>query len=353
MTLARRALPRWFGVGALACAATLSTTAGATPSRWAMARSQATFDAEMTRQAAEEELLAHRAQRRSSFEDPILRVDSHAPRAAEIIEKAGPKVLDDWYVRMLLARAYHEGERWLEASKVFESVLTDGRTPDVFRADALAELAIDYARLNRQDDEIEAYELALALEPHTSSRATMLANQAEAFMVKGDTSRAIAGYRASLEALTSYDAPVLAPTTYWSLGVALDRSGDLEDALDSISRARSYDPHDVRIGADTWFFVPAYDENYYEALGEWLVARRSPDTEVRLGAYERAEIAWKQYLGRAPDDDHYAPVARARLRLLEKEFAEFAKRARTPTPIDPRRPASNALKSLPTPKRRP
>ncbi len=317
-----------------------AASAFATPSRWAIARSPELQRDESARAAAEVELLAHRHEKKSPFEDPILRVESHAPRAAQILERSGAWSSDDWYLRVLLARAHHESQHWKEAAAAFESVIEDKRTPAVFRADALADVAIAYARLDRQDDEIEAYETSLALEPHPSSRATMLANQAEAFMVKGDVSRAISGYRASLEALTSYDAPFLAPTTLWSLGVALDRSGDLDAGLESIGRARSYDPNDVRIKGPGWFFVPPYDEAYYDALGEWHRARRTvATTEDRLESYERAVIAWKQYLGRAPEAGPYVPVARARLKMAEKEFIDLSKRAQTPTPVDPRLPA--------------
>lgn len=328
----------------LACGVTLAltlaaSTALATPTRWSTARSPDTYRDELARAAAEAELLAHRNEKRSPFEDPILRVESHAPRAAQILERAAAASSPSWYLRVLLARAYHESERWKESAAVFESVIDDEQTPAVYRADALADAAIAYARLDRQDDEIEAYERALALEPHPSSRATMLANQAEAFMVKGDVARAISGYRASLDVLTSYDAPFLAPTTLWSLGVALDRSGDLDGGLESIGRARSYDPNDVRIKGPGWFFVPSYDEAYYDALGEWHRARRGlATTEERLEAYERTVIAWKQYLGRAPDSGPYVPVARARLKLAEREFLDLSKRAQTPTPVDPRLP---------------
>lgn len=330
----------WLTSGLVLACALISSNVAATPSRWAMARDNQLYEDEITKAEAEEQLLAHRLEKKSPFEDPILRIESYAPRAAQILERAQASKSRDWYLRLLLARAYHETGRWLEASLAFESVISDPQTPVVFRADALADVAIGYARLGRQGDEIDAYELALAFEPHPSSRATMLANQAEGFMVKGDISRAIAGYRASLEALSSYEAPWLAPTTLWSLGVALDRSGDLGGALETIARARSYDPNDVRIHGPDWFFVPPYDESYYDALGDWLTARRAPDTEARLGAYERSIIGWKQFLGRAPDTDHYVPVARARLRLIEAEYADFATRARTPTPIDPRLPVS-------------
>jgi len=345
-----------FALGVLVGALASARPTAASPTRWGMARSETAFQEEAARLAAEQELLKQKlAQKKPLYEDPILRPASRVPKAIAILESAGAARSKSWYLRLVLGRCQHEVQRWSEAAALFESVARDPETPDVFRADALAELAIDYARLNRQEDEIEAYEVAVALEPHSSSRATMLANQAEAFMVTGDIARAIAGYRASLDSLLGWEAVVLAPTTLWSLGVALDRSGDLEGGLESVARARSYDPKDVRIGGASWFFVPDYDEAYFSALGHWQKAREQAGTtgqrgspsgpdvrdpfgqpsliEGRLAAYERAILAWKEFLARAPDRDHYVPVARARLKLAEKEYADFAKKVRTPTPI--------------------
>lgn len=315
---------------------TIAADAAARPSRWAMARDPALREIEAVRDDAEHELVLHEVEKRSPLAiDPILRVESHAPRAVEILEHAEAATSSSWRLRHLMATAYQETKRWEEAALTFESIVGDPATPSVFKANALSDLAIMYARLDRQQEEVEVYERAIALEPTPAVRSIMLANQAEGFMVMGDVSRAIAGYRAALELLTtSFESYVLAPTTLWSLGVALDRSGDLDGALASIERARSYDPHDTRLKDDGWFFVPPYDASYYAALGEWLRARKGGDTEQRLGAYERCVLAWKQYLGQAPEAGTYVPVARARLKLAEKEYADYGERVRTPTPIE-------------------
>ncbi|NUO47916.1 MAG: hypothetical protein HOV80_03570 [Polyangiaceae bacterium] len=126
-----------------------------------------------------------------------------------------------------------------------------------------------------------------------------------------------------------------APTTLFSLGVALDRSGDLEGGLESIARARSYDPVDKFLQGDTWFFSTPHDAAWFEALGHWLVARRGDGDDVRLGAYERAVAAWKSFIARAPETDPYLGLAKARLKLCEKEMAAFSKKVQTPTPMNP------------------
>src|SRR5690606_13296059 len=109
-------------------------------------------------------------------------------------------------------------------------------------ADALRALAICYARLGRHDEEIAAYAEALVIEPHADVRAVLLANRAEAFMVRGDILSAVRGYRQSLQEAPGSDA---APTTLWGLAVALDRSGDFSGALERIALARTYDAIDA------------------------------------------------------------------------------------------------------------
>lgn len=309
--------------------------AGATPSRWALAREPGAYADEQTRAAAEVEILLDR--QASSF-DVAFSPKAHTSRARRLLEEGGAARSRDPYLRLVYGRVLHDLGQWQEAGAALASVLADPRTPIGLRDDALSTQALNYARLDRQDLEIETYEDAIAFAPAPHHRTTMLANQAEAFMVRGDISRAIAGYQAALETLTWLESrvvPGFAPTTYWSLGVALDRSGDLNGGLAAIAKARAYDPLDRSIGSDSWFFVPAWEEDYYAALGHWLNARSPGDVEERLGEYERTILAWKQYLARAPEDGVYVPIARARLRAAEAEALAFGKRARTPTPIDP------------------
>jgi hypothetical protein len=150
----------------------------------------------------------------------------------------------------------------------------------------------------------------------------------------GDISRAIAGYRAALEGLSNFELARVGPTTLYSLGVSLDRAGDLEGGLQAIGRARSYDPVDRFLQGDAWFFSTPHDQHWYEALGHWLVGRKGDGDDVRLGAYERAVAAWKLYVTRAPADDPYVAVAKARLKQCEKELAAFSRKVSKPTPID-------------------
>jgi hypothetical protein len=338
-------------LGLAALVTTYATASGATPSRWSLARSDAAYREDVAGRAAEENLIESASQRRRE-RDPL--ADPKTPVRAALVALEAGKITkaSSLYPRQLLARTLQGLSRWADAVPVWESILRDPEAPDVFRSDALSEVAIAYARVGRQEDETRAYDGALALEEGGGSahmlpidwpsggRMTMLANQAEAFMVQGDVERAIAGYRASLDAVDSTIMGLAySPTALWSLGVALDRAGDLAGGLESIALARSYDPSDARIKGPSWFFVPSYDEHYYWALGHWLVARGAPDQDDRIAAYERCVRSWATFLASAPESDPYVPIARARLRVASKEHEALRKLAATPTPIDPKQPA--------------
>jgi tetratricopeptide (TPR) repeat protein len=307
--------------------------ASATPSRWARVANPELDRAERVAAEAERDLILVNA-RRSPLDDALTPSTAYATRARMALIEAGAQRSSFARLRLLLARAEQQLHHFQEASLLFESVVKAASVPDAIKADAWADLAIVYARLKRIPEEVEAEEMAIALEPITRNRSLTLANQAEAFMGMGDISRAIAGYKAGLEGLTNLELATIGPTTFYSLGVALDRSGDLEGALEAVARARSYDPSDRFLRSDTWFFSSPHDESWYEALGHWMVGRRGDGDDVRLGGYERAVAAWKLYLAQAPESDPYVAVAKARLRQCEKELAAFSAKVSVPTPID-------------------
>jgi len=217
-----------------------------------------------------------------------------------------------------------------ETKKHLESVVADSSLPAYLLRRAWATLAIAYARLGAYPEEIRAYEEAIGREAHGSDRSIWLANQAEAFMVVGDADRAVAGYDAALAELTTGEMPE-AVTTMWGRAVALDRAGDLNGALDSIRLARAYDPIDQRLESDVWFYVPAYDEAWYAALGHLTAARDSSLSASRAAHYERAVARWTEFIERARStdgskEDPWVPIARARREATQREQEEFMRR---------------------------
>lgn len=230
------------------------------------------------------------------------------------------------------------------ATEHFEHVVAAGTLPSSERARALMSLAICYARLERHADEIEAYSQAIALQADPISHSVLLANQAEGLMARGRITAAVRGYHASLRATPSALMLDSGVTTMWGLAVALDRSGDLEGALENIRRARSYDPGDMRINGSHWFYVPAYDQHWYEALGHWQIARDAKNPDVKRQAYEAAIRSWRAFTERARLRDPWLAIADFRTGQCEKERIEAMARAARqrnekpagpPTPKDP------------------
>jgi tetratricopeptide (TPR) repeat protein len=253
-------------------------------------------------------------------------------RAAILLHEAGAATSPDPFLRYRLAAIYEAEERPELALPLLESVAR-GSPPAPLRAASFARLGIVYAQLGRVDDEIAAYGEALALQPIASERATLLSNRAEAYMHTGDVAAAVAGYRAAL-GLLSADYMVLGSgsTTLWGLGVALDRTGDLDSGLDAIRVARIYDRLDKNLEPESgWFYSPAHDRYWYEALGAWQVARK-PDavTSARVDAFARAVASWEEFLAKAGRDDKWAALARVRLKQCEKERLAFLKRVHSP-----------------------
>lgn len=326
----------------LGCAA--ATTASATPTVWSKARSPVVAEESAALDEADHEVALQQKTEgvlQIALPEDVSRL--HTLRAVRALESAGGERSKDPVVVARLASLLHDLGMYPESARLDRALVKSDARASI-KADAYADLAIAYARAGQVDDEIASYESALELDPIGSSRAVLLSNQAEAYMVKGDVTRAIAGYRASLDALTSYEMQGAA-TTLWSLGVALDRAGDLEGALTSIARARSYDPNDRQLQPPRWFFVPEYDSAWYAALGGLLVARTAKDPWVRQAAYRQAIDDFREYVERAGDKDEYVAIARARLKLVEKEAVALDKKlAHLPKVDEP-----SAITPLPLP----
>jgi tetratricopeptide (TPR) repeat protein len=329
------ALAALFGLAILVAPA----AAHATPSVWAMARDPSIAARQAVLAEVDTLLIRSAEARRTSRDRGMAAI--HLIQARDVLEAASAGTSPDPLLRLRLAIVLEElaehgplgnGRNMIErATALYLSVGKNEHAPAYAREKAWASVAICFAHLDRPEDEIKAYDEALVLQPDQSRRAQLLANRAEAHMVMGNLTSAIDGYRAALSELSR--APAMravesTPTTLWGLAVALDRSGDLATALDTIVIARSYDPTDSLINGPFWFYVPDYDEAWYHALGHWTAARHADLDSVRAEFYARAVTAWEDYILRAKPDDRWLPLAKARLALCEKERDAFQRRAR-------------------------
>jgi len=335
-------------LGGLGVVAAPSAPAEAAPSVWTRAREPGFEQRRALLAEAEALLIRYDRLLRSPLADSVRQVGPLWLRQARALyEQAGAPTARDPFLRLRYAGLLEDLADYPAATRAFEALLrTDPPLP--VQADAWRELAVCYARLGRHQDEIKAYAEALALEPHSGPRAILHANRAEAYMALGDIISAIAGYRAALSGLSTREMFRYGVTTLWGLGVALDRSGDLEGALEHITLARSYDRTDQQLNGPGWFYVPAHDEAWYTALGHWQAARTAELGAARAEAYNQAVAAWEDYLARAPGEDQWAPLARARLAQCEKERDDARRRALSvrsapapaPSPPRPRTPGA-------------
>jgi tetratricopeptide (TPR) repeat protein len=331
-------------LAALALAATAAltpATAAAGGSVWDRARHP---ESELRRELVAEAQVHERKATQILFgrqRDPD-RADgsAHLAIAATLLEEAGAATSRDLFLRYRLASVYSLRQEPKKALALLESI-TRAEPPAPLRATAFADLAVTYAHLGRIDDEIRAYGEALRVQPVAHERSRLYANRAEAYMLRGDITAAVAGYRDAL-ALLSADHMMFGtgPTTLWGLAVALDRSGDLDSGVDAVRVARAYDAKDKQLNGPGWFFLPEYDRHWYEALGHWQVARKAEAlTSVRVDAYGRALASWDEYVAAATADDRWLPLARVRRKQCEKEQAAFLRRPPLPPPSRHVRPA--------------
>jgi tetratricopeptide (TPR) repeat protein len=274
-------------------------------------------------ESLERKALLH-AHRRGPRDELLL--NSDRVRAVILLREAGAATSSDLSLRFRLASLHGQLKQWDKAVPLLESIVR-ANPPAPLRAAALADLGVAYSEVRRIEEAIAAYTEALRIQPIAHERARLLQNRAEGYMQLGDTSAAITGYRAGL-ALLSADYMLgsnAGSTMLWGLGVALDRTGDLDSGLDSIRIARIYDQEDRGLNSESWSYVPPYDQHWYEALGHWQVARK-PDvlTSVRVHAYARALSSWDEWVqNAAAHDDKWLPLAKVRLKQCEKERAAF------------------------------
>ena len=212
----------------------------------------------------------------------------------------------------------HRVARHIEAAEVLGEALR--RWPDHPMAEAAwLEYAFANARLERPLEERRAYEKFLALATEPQRRLVPMLNMAEADMRAGDLATAVAGYRGVLQdaaGLPNTDSTV--QTTIlakWGLAVALDRQGDVFGAQRTAKQATEMDgPPDatgtyarqgrgfrktVILDQESVFFVPAYERNWYLALGEAELAKAEADPRKALEHWRATEAFWTAYVAGA------------------------------------------------------
>jgi tetratricopeptide (TPR) repeat protein len=252
-------------------------------------------------------------------------------RAMQLLEQVGAERSADVRLRFDFGHVAYGRSDYQRAALALESALRDA--PDhPLATRAYSELGICLAKLGRAEDEIAAYDGYLAREPEKHARALTLYNRGDAHMLlaQHDPARlaiAIRDYRAALDI-----EPDLG-SAHWGLAIALDRSGDAPGAIAEAKIAIVYDPLEQQISGALVFFVPPYDQYWYEALSAMARAQQLDDAPSSVLLWETAVAKWAAFVAVAASDDRWIPLAKAHLvssqRQLDQAKKKTAREAKT------------------------
>lgn len=187
------------------------------------------------------------------------------------------------------------------ARRWFERALT-GELPPPLAAVALARLGDALFAVGDMAEAAAAHSAALELATDPDERARLWLNRGEARMGLGELRGAIADFERAWARGTR---PELRSLAAFGLGVALERSGDLPAALQSMRAARAaWMPQASYSALDLpgVFFVPAFERHYYrglDALAQAGAAREMGDIGLVAAAQSASCAHFAAYLREA------------------------------------------------------
>jgi hypothetical protein len=213
---------------------------------------------------------------------------------------------------------------------------------------ALSSLVIAYAHLDEPQKELAAWALYLPRLDDDRERIEPMMNMGEAQMRVGQLEDALWTFREVLRLCGSVPNSTAVNMTYaltlWDLALALDRSGDFGTALDTAARAGAHkwlrQTGPALIETETgWdviaddrqvFFVPAWERDWYIALGKAAEGHAAKDPRDAVKSWALAVQHWTTYVNESTHskpDDRWLPLARARLEYARAEHDAAEKRA--------------------------
>jgi tetratricopeptide (TPR) repeat protein len=246
-------------------------------------------------------------------------------RAMDKLEQVGADHSPDVRLRFDFGHVAYARSDYQRAALALEGALREA--PDhPLATRAYSELGICLAKLGRPEDEILAYDGYLARESDKHSRALTLYNRGDAQMLlaQRDPGRlvlAVRDYRAAL---------VVEPdlgSAHWGLAIALDRSGDSPGALAAAKAAIVYDPLEQQISGPGVFFVPPYDQYWYEALSAMARAQQLDDAPSSVLLWETAVAKWASFVATAAGDDRWVPLAKSHLTASQRQLEQIKKKS--------------------------
>ncbi len=260
-------------------------------------------------------------------------------RARGLLEEANAANSPDVRLRFDLGMIEYELDRYDLVVQVLEPAVA--MAPDSPAAVvALENLAFSYARLDRPKDERHAYERYLAVQTDVGSRATTMLNLAECMMRDGDLDDAVAEYQEAYDYSThaTVDLGITLPLVVWGQAVVLDRAGERNEALVKATFATQLDPGEAIIGHHpSVFFVPAYEREWYLALGATVHANEAKGGREALARWTEVEAHWQKYIAAAHGDDRWLPLAKTHLaKAAAKRMAAEKAAAKEPPAQKPK-----------------
>jgi tetratricopeptide (TPR) repeat protein len=244
--------------------------------------------------------------------------------------------------------------------------------------EALSALAAAFAHVDRPREELATWRRYIPKLADADRRLLPMMNMGEAEMRVGQIDTALSTFHAALDIAQSLPNSASLSDAYalilWDIAIALDRQGDPVDAFKMASKARAFSwtinaPAGVLPGVITqtgWdaiqdyvdvFFVPAWEREWYLALGEAGVASDTSDPRVAATGWAEAERHWNTYLTRATEAAQGTGTTRdasdvrdgvaARWTAMAKLRRDYAHRARLAA--EKRAGASRASRSTSVP----
>jgi tetratricopeptide (TPR) repeat protein len=293
--------------------------------------------------------------------DPRLDAELRLEAARAMLEKEDAAHSPDVRLRFDLGIVYYElGERQGGVLDLFQKAVdilapaVDAAPEEPSATEAFAVLVLAYAKMNRPRDELATWLRYIPLIVDDRARVGSMMNMGEAEMRLGHVDDALATFREVLRLCGELPNSGGIGSTYvlslWDVAIALDRSGDPGEALDAAAKASHMTVIDSRgmpstgavlIARDpSVFFVPAWELEWYLALGASAEARDAKDARDAAEHWARAEQHWDTYVARSSAEggrDLFLKIARvrqaqvhARKLVADKAAAKLPKRPRRP-----------------------
>jgi tetratricopeptide (TPR) repeat protein len=293
--------------------------------------------------------------------DPRLDAELRLEAARAMLEKGDAAHSPDVRLRFDLGIVYYElGERQGGNLDLFQRAVdllapaVDAAPDEPAATEAFGVLVLAYAKMNRPRDELATWLRYIPRIVDDRARVGSMMNMGEAEMRLGHVDDALATFREVLRLCGELPNSGSIGSTYvltlWDVAIALDRSGDPGEALDAAAKATHMTVIDSRgmpssglalIARDpSVFFVPAWELEWYLALGASAEARDAKDVRDAAEHWARAAQHWDTYVERSSAEggrDLFLRIARvrqaqahARKLATEKAAAKLPKRPRRP-----------------------